>query len=72
MMPNKVMITMHIIAYFFLMISNILLSFFYNFNVNIKGLKITAIFSIVEYFICNLIFVFIINTIVTKIAAATN
>jgi len=72
MMPNKVVITMHIIAYFLIMIFNILFAFYYNFNVNNKGLKITAIFGIVVYFICNLIFGLIVNTIVTKIAAATN
>jgi hypothetical protein len=65
MLVNKLMIVLHIVAYLFIIIVNIVQTAAYY-----KGGKVYEITSIcffVVYFVCTLIFGLIVNTMVTKI-----
>ena len=68
MLPNKVIIIMHIVAYLFVIITNVVQGFF---SYNLRTYKISIICAFVVYFVCTLIFGLIVNTIVVKIEIAT-
>jgi len=73
MLPNKVIILMHIVAYLFLIIVDIIQNVIaVNQNYGYKAYEISTICNLVIYFVCTLIFGLIVNTIVTKIEIATN
>jgi len=71
MLPNKVIIIMHIVAYLFIIIVDITLNVT-AVNFRLKAKEISTICNLVIYFVCTLIFGLIVNTIVTKIELATN
>jgi hypothetical protein len=62
---------MHIVAYLFIIVANILQYILYYHN-SIRAYEISMIFNLVIYFVCTLIFGLIVHTIVTKIENATN
>jgi len=69
MLPNKAIIVMHIFSYLFIIIANPIQVMTAS---NAKAYEISSICLIVVYFVCNLIFGLIVNTIVAKIEKATN
>jgi hypothetical protein len=69
MLVNKAMIVLHIVAYLFIIVVNIVQSPAY-FKDSLRAYEIMTICSLVVYFFCTLIFGLIVNTIVTKIIAA--
>jgi len=70
-LPNKVTIVMHIIAYLFIIVVNVVLLLWTPVT-GLKFFEISAICAFVAYFVCVLIFGLIVNTIVTKIEKGTN
>ena len=65
-LANKVMIVMHIVAYLFIILVNIVqTAAFYKFGS--RAFEITTYCDFVVYFVCTLIFGLIVNTMVTKI-----
>lgn len=63
---NKLMIVMHIVAYLFIILVNIVqTAAFYKFGS--RAFEITTYCDFVVYFVCTLIFGLIVNTMVTKI-----
>jgi hypothetical protein len=69
MLVNRAMIVLHIVAYLFIIVVNIVQSAAY-FKNSLRAYEIMTIFSLVVYFFCTLIFGLLVNTIVTKIIAA--
>jgi len=70
-LPNKVLIAMHIAAYLFIMIAD-WIQLYEATKYDIKTYEIWTVCFMVVYFVCILIFGLIVNTIVTKIEIATN
>ena len=66
LMVNKTMITIHIVAYLFIIVVNALQYVPYS---SIRSYEIAKICDLVVYFVCTLIFGMIVNSIVTKIQA---
>ncbi len=65
-MANKVTIIMHIVAYLFIVVVNVLQIMVY-YDISLRAYLIAEICSLVVYFVCTLIFGLIVNTIATKI-----
>lgn len=72
MLPNKITIIMHIFAYLFVIIANVLQLILADDDDGWKDYEILTICLFVIYFFCNLVFGFILNTIITKIEIATS
>ena len=62
---------MHIVAYLFIIIVNAT-QLYFSYVPSGRAYEISTICYLVVYFVCTLIFGFIVNTIVTKIENATN
>ena len=70
LMPNKVVILLHITAYLLIIVVNVLQFLCYpRGNDDYRAFEISSICSLVVYFVCALIFGIIINIIVTKIVS---
>jgi len=70
MLPNKVIMGLHIVAYVLLVAVNFAQFVTWNY-VSPEAFEVTTVVTLVVYFFCTLIWGFIINTIVTKIETAT-
>ena len=68
-MVNKVMIIMHIVAYFFLVVVNALQCMPVAYS-RWRSIEIAGICAYVVYFVCTLVFGLIVNTLVPNIKAA--
>jgi len=69
-LPNKFIISMHMIAYLFIIIAN-LLDLVKTPATGLKFFEISEICMLVVYFVCTLIFGLIVNGIVTNIEKST-
>lgn len=65
MLPNKFIMIIHILAYFIIIVFNAFQYMIY--NLGMKAYEIYSICDLVAYFLSNLIFGLILNTIVAKI-----
>jgi len=74
MLPNKISMTMHILAYLVIIIVDASLTFtaVADGSVSLRAYKIAAISTTVVYAVCTLIFGLILNTIITKVQIGGN
>jgi len=72
MLPNKVMITMHISAYLFVIVVNFSFYFDAYDPENLKPYLTISLIMFMVYFVCILIFGLILNNIVNKVETKTD